>query len=85
MISNELLSILCCPETKQDLSIADVSLIEKINQKIEKKELKTHQGQTVVKKINSGLVRADKKFLYAVRDDIPVMLIDEAIPLAGLL
>jgi len=85
MISNELLSILCCPETKQGLSAADISLIEKINQRIEKKELKNRQGQTITQKIEGGLIRADKKFLYAVREGIPVMLIDDAIPLAGLL
>jgi len=27
-------------------------------------------------------VRDDKKFLYPIRDNIPIMLIDEAIPLA---
>ncbi|MFH1799731.1 MAG: hypothetical protein ABH891_02625 [Candidatus Omnitrophota bacterium] len=85
MLSIELLSILCCPETKQDLTVADASLIEKINQKIEKSELKNRGGEVVVQKIESGLVRADKQYLYAVRGDIPVMLIDEAVPLAGIL
>jgi uncharacterized protein YbaR (Trm112 family) len=85
MLSGELLSILCCPETKQDLTVADASVVEKINQKIEKHELKNRGGEVVAQKIESGLVRADKKYLYAVRGDIPVMLIDEAIPLAGIL
>ena len=58
---------------------------ERINQKIEKRELKNRGGEGVVEKIESGLVRADKRYLYAVRGDIPVMLIDEAIPLAGIL
>lgn len=85
MITDELLSILCCPETKQGLLAADASLIEKINQRIEKRELKTRGGAILGQKIEGGLLRADKKFLYAVRNDIPVMLIDEAIPLTGLL
>jgi uncharacterized protein YbaR (Trm112 family) len=85
MISNELLAILCCPETKQGLTVADASLIEKINQKIEKRELKIRSGEVAAPKIEGGLVRADKQYLYAVRGDIPVMLIDEAIPLTGLL
>lgn len=81
MISNDLLSILCCPETKQDLTVADASLIEKINQKVEKRELKTRGGAAVTQKIESGLIRTDKQYLYAIRNDIPIMLIDEAIPL----
>jgi len=85
MLANELLSILCCPETKQDLTVADESLVEKINRKIEKRELKTRGGEVVSQKIEGALVRADKKYLYAIRGDIPVMLIDEAIPLAGIL
>jgi uncharacterized protein YbaR (Trm112 family) len=28
-------------------------------------------------------VRQDGQYLYPIRDDIPIMLIDEAIPLAG--
>ncbi len=35
----------------------------------------------VVEKIDGGLIRADKKFLYPIRHEIPIMLIDEAIPL----
>jgi uncharacterized protein YbaR (Trm112 family) len=85
MLSGELLSILCCPETKQDLTVADASLIEKINRMIEKSELKNRGGEVVVQKMESGLVRADKRYFYAVREDIPVMLIDEAISLVGIL
>ena len=84
MISNELLSILCCPETKQDLKPADASLIAELNQKIEKSELKTRSGKTITQVIEGGLVRADRKYLYAIRNDIPIMLIDEAIPLVAL-
>jgi uncharacterized protein YbaR (Trm112 family) len=30
--------------------------------------------------IDSGLVREDKRYVYPIRQDIPIMLIDEAIP-----
>ena len=36
MISEELLNIIVCPETKQDLVLADSEIIEKINSLIEK-------------------------------------------------
>jgi uncharacterized protein YbaR (Trm112 family) len=80
MIAKELLDILCCPETKQDLELADEATVKKINQAIESGELKNRAGDTVKDKIDGGLIRQDKKYIYAVRDDIPIMLIDEAIP-----
>ncbi len=85
MISNEWLSILCCPETKQELVAADGALVEKLNQAIAKRELKNRAGEVVGNPIEGGLVRKDKKFLYPVRNDIPVMLLDEAVSLEGLL
>jgi uncharacterized protein YbaR (Trm112 family) len=82
MIDPELLKILCCPETHQELRVAEPALIEKLNRQIAAGGLKNRAGQPVKEKIDGGLWRADGKFLYAVRKDIPVMLVDEAIPLA---
>ncbi len=80
MISQELLDILCCPETKEDLSIADQALIDRINAKISSGGIKNRAGQVVKEKIDSGLIRKDGKFIYPIREDIPIMLIDEALP-----
>lgn len=77
----ELLKILCCPETRQDLRVADAALLEKINARIAAGDLRGRGGQPVKEKIEGGLVRADGKFLYPLRQGIPVMLVDEAIPL----
>ena len=83
MIDPELLKIMCCPETHQPIAVAEPSLIEKLNQQIASGQLKNRAGQPVQEKIDGGLVRADKKFLYPIRQNIPIMLIDEAIPLAA--
>ena len=82
MIDPELLKIMCCPETHQTIALADASLIETLNRQIAAGQLKNRAGQPVKEKLDGGLVRQDKKFLYAIRKNIPVMLIDEAIPLA---
>ncbi len=84
MLDKELLEILCCPETKQDVAEADEALIAKINESISAGELKNRAGQPVAEKIDGGLIREDKKYLYAIREDIPIMLIDEAIPLENM-
>ena len=80
-IDQDLLSILCCPETKQEVVLADRALIDRLNARIERGELKNRGGHTVMDKLDAGLIRADRQVLYPVRDDIPVMLIEEAIPL----
>jgi uncharacterized protein YbaR (Trm112 family) len=80
MIDKELLDILCCPETKQDVKLVEGDVIKKINAKIKEGTLKNRGGEVVKEEIDSGLVREDKKYLYPIREDIPIMLIDEAIP-----
>jgi uncharacterized protein YbaR (Trm112 family) len=80
MVDKELLDILCCPETKQDLSLLPEPTITKINQRINGGTIKNRSGQTVRETIGGALLRADKKYFYPIREDIPIMLIDEAIP-----
>ena len=81
MMDPELLKIMCCPETHQAISVAEPSLIEKLNQQITAGQLRNRANQPVKETIGGGLIRDDKKFLYPIRQNIPIMLIDEAIPL----
>jgi uncharacterized protein YbaR (Trm112 family) len=81
MIDADLLAMLCCPETHQPVRAAEPAVIEQINRAIVAGGLKNRAGQPVPKKIDGGLIRDDGKFLYPIRQDIPVMLVDEAIPL----
>ncbi len=81
MIAKELLDILVCPETKEPVQLAGQAVITDLNARIERGEVKNRGGETVSEPIDGGLVRADGAYLYPIQDDIPVMLIDEAIPL----
>jgi uncharacterized protein YbaR (Trm112 family) len=83
MIDPELLKILCCPETHQPLALAEPNLIHSLNERIQGGQIRNRAGQPVKEKIDGGLVRRDGSFLYPIRQNIPVMLIDEAIPLQG--
>jgi uncharacterized protein YbaR (Trm112 family) len=83
MIDPELLSVMCCPETRQPLTPADPGLLAKLNDQIATGCLRNRAGQPVTEPLDGGLVRQDATFLYPIRHDIPVMLIDEAIPLTA--
>ena len=80
MVDPKLLDILCCPETKQDVQLVDANVIKKINKSIRDGLVKNRGGETVKETIDGGLLREDKQFLYPIRQDIPIMLIDEGIP-----
>ena len=79
MINKELLDILCCPETKQDVLFTEGTIIEKINLAIKNKKLKRRDGTIISEPIDAGLLRADKRFLYPIKENIPIMLINESI------
>lgn len=81
MVDAELLKILVCPENKTPVVLAEDGLIAAANAAIEAKTLKNRAGALIEERIDAGLVREDKAFMYPIRDDIPIMLIDEAIPM----
>jgi len=81
MIDPELLDILVCPESRQTLSVADDRTLESLNAAIADGRVRTRANERVREPLQEGLVREDGALLYPIRDDIPVMLVDEAIPL----
>jgi uncharacterized protein YbaR (Trm112 family) len=83
MVDPELVQLLCCPETHQELRLLDPTLLQELNAQIASGSLKTRSGQPVRAALDGGLIRTDGKFVYPIRHDIPIMLVDEAIPLDG--
>ncbi len=80
----DLLAILCCPETKQPVSLADPTLVRRLNEAVTDGTLRNKATKLVSEQLDGGLLRADQKILYPIRENIPVMLIDEGIPLEQL-
>jgi uncharacterized protein YbaR (Trm112 family) len=84
MIDKHLLKILVCPENRTPLQLADPPLLAKLNRAIAAGRVTNRVGRTLDAPLESGLLRQDKSLLYPVVDDIPVLLLDEAIPLEQL-
>lgn len=80
-VSEELLEILVCPETKQPVQLASADVLKKLSEDIAAGRVRNRGGETLTEPIEEGLVREDGQILYPVDDGIPVMLIEESIEL----
>jgi uncharacterized protein YbaR (Trm112 family) len=81
MIGKELLDILVCPELRTPLTVIDDDLLATLNRAVAEKRLKNRAGDLVERPLDAGLLREDGAFVYPIVDGIPIMLVDEAIPL----
>ena len=82
LVDQSLLEILVCPESQQPVAAADSGLLDRVNDAIEAGSVVNRGGEAVTEVLPEGLVRKDGRVLYPVRDGIPIMLIDESIPLS---
>ena len=80
-MDEKLLEIMCCPETHQSLAKAGAELVDDLNKRIQAGTLVDRVDEKVAELIDGGLIREDGKILFPIRQDIPVMLIDQGIPI----
>ena len=82
MLDPELLALLVCPETHQDVTLATPAEVVLLNEAILKGQVRTAKGNPVDQPVQGALIRVDRAVAYPIRDGIPVMLSAEgmAIP-----
>lgn len=81
-MDQELLKILCCPQTKVPVELLAAGDLEKLNRAITANRVKQVDGATVKKPVTEALITRDRKTIYRVDDGIPIMLIEQGISAA---
>jgi uncharacterized protein YbaR (Trm112 family) len=76
MIAPDLLEILRCPESRQPLAYASAEALAGLNARL---PVCNRAGEKIQTPILAGLVRVDQTLLYPIRDEIPILLVDESI------
>ena len=78
-IDGKLLEILCCPVSKTPLVRLSPDRLRKLNAAIAAGEVQYVHGEPVTEALAEGLVTNDARVVYAVVDDIPILLEEKGI------
>ena len=84
MLDESLLKMLQCPQDHSPLALAEKQIVDRLNRGIDAGRIVNVCGHRLKKRIDGGLVRQAGDLLYPILQEIPVMLPDEAVPLAQL-
>lgn len=82
-MDRKLLDLLVCPATRQPLALLDKPGLEALNRAIAAGSVKRVDDASQTETIREALITRDRKTLYRIDDGIPVLLIEEGIPVAA--
>jgi len=79
-MNKELLTILVCPVTKLPVRFLSRSNLQILNRIISEGNLQNAAGQRVDSQFSQALIARNNTMIYPVKDGVPIMLEDQAIP-----
>lgn len=77
-------TLLRCPVTKSPLAPADDATVARINAGIAARTLVNRAGETVDRALDGALLNADRTLAYPIYNDIPSLIAEDALEVAGL-
>jgi len=79
MLDAELLALLVCPETHQDVTLATSDELARLNEAIGAGQVQNVAGKEVNQPLEAALIRIDRAIAYPIKEGIPVMLVPEGL------
>ena len=76
------LSLLRCPRTGGELRLAPAEELAEYNDGVREGSLNNAAGRKITQAMEGALVSECGRWLYPVHEGIPVLLVEEAVPLA---
>ncbi len=82
-LNASILPLLRCPASRQPLTLASPAELEMLNAAISAGEVRNSAGRPVTERADELLVAVDRSCAYLVRDGIPILFPEEAVPAPG--
>ena len=79
MITDDVLNLLVCPESKQRLRWADSAIVERLKNLSISGDLNTTSGSRVSGDFEAVLLREDGAVGYLVKGGIPILLVEQGV------